>query len=600
MSSSARLEDDPRIATAVRPARPIEPPIAILLIGIAASLPFLVLRLVDPARATDWNVVHWCLSAAAATAASVWSIRGATGRARLVRVSASLILGLWLLANIAWVWAPEIQPTSFLGFGDLFVVAIIAPGVVILATAIRGRLTAAAAAAVYLDSAIGFITIATGLVLFLGPLVATLSLHAAVLALVYPTVFIGMAGAGMIGLLAVGYPIAARGSFPILLGGGIVGIAFVGWIMPTATRTPAPALADLLFTVGTFVTAYGTVTWRDELSANPAYLRLARTTSRIVGPAVAGFLFLALVAPVPDEVLPAVRAAVFAGGILFVARQALLLRERSAMLDEVRALHAENDGLVADLRHELEERARVQAGLIETSRAAAVGQLASGVAHQVNNPLSGVLGYAELLLADLPPGDPRRADLQVIRDEALRARTIMWALRDFARPAEQQVHPTDLNALVERTVDLIRYPTSRGGVMIELTTGEVPDQELDPQAIQQAILNVLTNAIQASSPGDRVIVETGLRDGRIAVRIIDQGVGMDEGTVARAFEPFFAARAEPGSIGLGLSIAREIVDRHGGSIEIESAPDVGTTVEIRLPPTVPGTAAVAAGRRGAG
>ena len=128
-------------------------------------------------------------------------------------------------------------------------------------------------------------------------------------------------------------------------------------------------------------------------------------------------------------------------------------RERRTTDDEVTRLRRENDRLVAELRRVREEHAVDERRTIEASRAAAVGELAAGVAHEVNNPLAAVLGFAELLLEDLDPDDPRRPDLETIRDQARRARSIIRALSDFAQYGEPALVPTDIGSFVRRPVD---------------------------------------------------------------------------------------------------------------------------------------------------
>jgi two-component system NtrC family sensor kinase len=209
------------------------------------------------------------------------------------------------------------------------------------------------------------------------------------------------------------------------------------------------------------------------------------------------------------------------------------------------------------------------------------------VAHEVNNPLTGVLGFAELLIEASPSDDPRRADLETIRDEALRARDIVRALRDFASPRAPELAETDLSALVHQTVDLIRYSIERRGITIHEELAALPPILIDGPAIQQAVLNILTNARQAVDDGGRLEVAVAADgDGRL-ISITDDGVGMDAATARLAFDPFFSGRedaldVEPAA-GLGLSVSNGLIESHGGTISIISRPGRGTTVEIRLP-----------------
>jgi two-component system NtrC family sensor kinase len=304
---------------------------------------------------------------------------------------------------------------------------------------------------------------------------------------------------------------------------------------------------------------------------------------RVIGPTAAVITFAALLVALPSPVEGIVRVAAFVTGTLFVIRLSLLFRQQTTMLAEVRSIHEDNDRVLGELREELVERERVQVQLISATRLAAVGELAAGVAHEVNNPLTSVLGFAEILLEDLDGEDPRRQDVQTIRDSALRARAVVRALRDFARPGKPELTPTDLPELIVRMTDLVRFPLTRAGVTIAESHAELPLITLDPQAIQQVILNVLTNAMQAMPDGGSLRIESSIRGSEAVVTITDDGVGMDEIVAAQAFEPFFSARGADGSTGLGLSASLGLVESHRGTIRLYSTEGVGTTVVISLP-----------------
>jgi signal transduction histidine kinase len=321
---------------------------------------------------------------------------------------------------------------------------------------------------------------------------------------------------------------------------------------------------------------------------------------RIVVPSVA-LVMLLLLAPMDPIVDRLIGTAIVAASIVFIVRQGVLLRERTTTLAKVTALTHENERLLGELRVELDRRARNERKMIAASRLAAVGELAAGVAHEVNNPLTGVLGYAEILLLELEPGDPARPDVEVIRDEALRARSIVRALRDFANPNAPALAPTDMAELVHQTIDLVRYSTERRGVTIHEELESLPAALIDRNAIQQAILNVITNAGQAVDADGRIDVTLRAEGDQQIVSITDDGVGMDDATAHQAFEPFFSSRdpgpEEAASNGLGLSISAGLIESHGGTIAIRSQRGHGTTVEIRLPATPDGDQVELGGRR---
>jgi signal transduction histidine kinase len=562
--------------------------IRILALATIGSLPFVILSVSNAGGVQPlWDGVHWSISAVGAAVAAGWSIRGTAGRVRSVRTLAAAALVLWALGTVTWAAMTLTGTPSVPSITDMCIVAIIVPGLGMIVATVRGRLSSAEEAAVYLDAALAFLLIGALIVYAFGATALGFGAAASVAAIAYPAGFIGLGVTGLIAVLALGYPIAPRGAFALLSGSAIIGLAYLLWLAPTLNLTDPGDVSSVLFTIGTLIAGYGAVTWEDRQSTNVRYLSAARTTTRILAPTVASLLFLLVLAPTPDSVAPILRIGIFAASIVFVVRQGLLLRERTKTLDAVTRLTNENGRLVGELRLELERRAVDQRRMIQASRAAAVGDLAAGVAHEVNNPLTGVLGFAELLIDASALDDPRRADLETIRDEALRARDIVRALRDFASPRPPELAETDLSALVHQTVDLIRYSIERRGITIHEDLATLPPILIDGSAIQQAVLNILTNARQAVDDGGRLEVAVAAEgDGRL-ISITDDGVGMDATTARLAFDPFFSGRedavdVEPAA-GLGLSVSNGLIESHGGTISIRSRPGRGTTVEIRLP-----------------
>jgi signal transduction histidine kinase len=202
------------------------------------------------------------------------------------------------------------------------------------------------------------------------------------------------------------------------------------------------------------------------------------------------------------------------------------------------------------------------------------------VAHEVNNPLTSVLGYTDLLLAELPAGSPQRADLEVIRSEADRAGAIVRSLLDFARPRSPRLASVDLEEMVRAWVEVVRRQAGRKGVRVVESFAALPLLALDAAAIQETILALLANALAAMPNGGTLRVTIVSDPDGALVRVEDDGVGIDEDTLARAFRPFFSRR---GGRGLGLSVARALVEAHGGTVVLASAAGRGTVAEVRLP-----------------
>jgi signal transduction histidine kinase len=251
------------------------------------------------------------------------------------------------------------------------------------------------------------------------------------------------------------------------------------------------------------------------------------------------------------------------------------------------AVAMENTALLARVRHQLGEVQRVQEQLVRASKLGAVGELAAAVAHEVNNPLTGILGFAELLMSELPEDDSRHDEAAIIRTEAVKARTIVKALLEFARPRPPQRIPANVNDLARSTLELVRFRASESDVRIVVDYADVPSLEIDPDASRQVLLNLFNNAIDAMPNGGELRVTTIAEDDRVGVVVADSGVGMSEETRSRIFTPFFSTRAGGGGAGLGLSVSMQIVQGHGGSIEVDSALDRGAAFTVWLPKSAP-------------
>jgi signal transduction histidine kinase len=573
---------------APRPVILRSPAIAILLVSTLIAIPLILLATLDTAGLRVlWDNLHWSETAVAAAIAAIVSIRGSVGRVRAIRTAGSIALTFWMIVNLLWAYLNLVGRATVPSIADVFIFAILVPSLVVIRWSIRGRLSWAEQVAVFLDSALIVCLLATILIIGHGSTAMALPSASGIIALAYPTAFIGLGAGGFVALVAVRYPIAPRGAFVLIVGSVAIGLGYLGWVAPTVDGVHAGELPSILFTAGTLLAAYGIATWEDARNDDPRYVAATRFISRVIGPTAAAVIFLALLPEIDPTIEPIVDGAVFLTGILFVIRQALLLRERTTMLDEVTSLKLDNDRLVDELRCELEEHALDQRRMIQASRAAAVGELAAGVAHEVNNPLAAVLGFAELLFDDLDPDDPRRSDVETIRTQALRARSIIRALGDFAQRGAPALAPTDLGGLVRRTVDLVRFQVERRGVTIDEKYDDLPELLIDPQAIQQAVINVLTNATLAVADHGRIEVAVGGTDAVATIVVSDDGVGMSDTTVHRAFEPFFTGR-DPDSgdglaTGLGLAVSRGLIEAHSGTITLTSRPGLGTRVELRLP-----------------
>jgi two-component system NtrC family sensor kinase len=233
------------------------------------------------------------------------------------------------------------------------------------------------------------------------------------------------------------------------------------------------------------------------------------------------------------------------------------------------------------------DRRRLQDQLIQSEKMSAIGQLIAGIAHDLNNPLASVVGFADYL-SEVPMVPPAlREPLAVIQEEAERASNIVKNLLSFARKQEHQRRPTELKPLLDATFLLLRNQLMANRVEARIEVeADLPMPDIDPNQIQQVFVNLINNAAQAiASTGRPGTVEVRARrwlDG-IAIDVADDGPGMPESLAVQVFEPFFTTKPEGQGTGLGLAISQGILREHGGRIMLATEEGKGSTFTVQLP-----------------
>ncbi len=228
---------------------------------------------------------------------------------------------------------------------------------------------------------------------------------------------------------------------------------------------------------------------------------------------------------------------------------------------------------------------KLQSQLAESERLAGLGTLAAGIAHEINNPLCIILGFAQTLLKETPADHPMRKDLQTIADESARCGVVLQELLNYARPGQSRKIKTSVREIVESSLALVRHRVRKGQIALEESFPDVPtDVTADPKKLQQVFVNLLLNSLQSMSPGGRLHVAVEADPDAVVVRFRDSGEGIAPENLARIFDPFFTTRDGTGS-GLGLAICRSIITDHHGHIRVLSEPGHGTTFTVQLPKT---------------
>lgn len=248
------------------------------------------------------------------------------------------------------------------------------------------------------------------------------------------------------------------------------------------------------------------------------------------------------------------------------------------------------------IHRDITERKEAEQQLLTASKLASVGELAAGIAHELNNPLTGIIGYAQLLSDRQNVSQDIKKDLDRIYYESQRAARIVQNLLGFARRHEPQKTYFDVNEFIEKTLELRNYQlrTSNIGVYTNLAPN-LPQILADYHQMQQVILNILINAehaIAQTKHRGKITITTSMVEGYIKISIDDNGPGISKENISKIFDPFFTTKEVGSGTGLGLSVCHGIITQHGGKIYVQSQQGRGTTVNIELLLAVKGQAIV--------
>jgi signal transduction histidine kinase len=261
-------------------------------------------------------------------------------------------------------------------------------------------------------------------------------------------------------------------------------------------------------------------------------------------------------------------------------REARVEAER-IITERVRELFLLNQQL-SKTHQELKE---AQARAVQAGKMQVVGQLAAGVAHEVNNPLGVILGFAQSLLKRMEPGGPFRMPLESIEREAQRCKQIVQKLLLFSRTSDGGKNSLNLAEVIEDTLALVEHQLQLANIEIKRNFDTFPHRVLGSKnQLQQVIMNLVVNARDAMPDGGKLSIALSAGKGKtVRIQVSDTGAGISEEVMQRLFDPFFTTK-EPGKgTGLGLSVCREIIEAHGGKIRAESEPGKGSSFIITLP-----------------
>ena len=237
------------------------------------------------------------------------------------------------------------------------------------------------------------------------------------------------------------------------------------------------------------------------------------------------------------------------------------------------------------------QKAESEIKLLQSEKQASIGKLAGGVAHEINNPLTGIFTFTHMLLRRKDIPEEVRSDLETIAQETERVRKIVKGLLDFSRQTELDREPADVNRLVRFSISLVENQALIKGVSLNFEPGEgLPTITLDRNQIQSVLLNIMINALDATDPGGSITITSGIgvstsKPGQNGIEILctDTGCGISPENLNKLFDPFFTTKEVGHGTGLGLSVSYGIVERHGVTIWVQSKVGKGSTFKVWLP-----------------
>ena len=244
-------------------------------------------------------------------------------------------------------------------------------------------------------------------------------------------------------------------------------------------------------------------------------------------------------------------------------------------------------GIFKDLRERLgieRELQKMREALLQSEKLAAMGRLTSQIAHELNNPIYGIMNTLELLKTEIPPESKRRRILELSLSETQRLSEMLRNMLSFSKPEEEKRRPVKINELVEGILLVMEKQMKEANIKMETHFDDgIPEVMASTNQMRQVMLNMFKNAKEAMPKGGTLTVITNREDNKVLIRIQDTGIGIPEAIKDKIFDAFFTTKQKVKGVGLGLSVCYGIIKDHGGEITVESEPEKGTTFTIRLP-----------------
>lgn len=313
----------------------------------------------------------------------------------------------------------------------------------------------------------------------------------------------------------------------------------------------------------------------------------AAVTFRLRGALGASLAFLCIVLPrtfFSPYAAPLIRPLLF---VLFTAFIGVLTARLIERVEKEEKARAELNKAHQDLQTYVQQLKESQEQLIQAEKLTSLGQMAASIAHEINNPLAGILVYTQLLSKKLANDTLKREDaldyLSKMEAEVSRCSRIIRNLLDFARQKEPMLRPVDINQILEQVLSLVGHQAQLQKIeVVKEFSPSLPSVVIDPDQLQQVFINLTLNAIQAMPNGGKLILRSSAADTEVRVDVQDTGCGIPKENMSKLFTPFFTTKKEGKGVGLGLAVVHGIIERHKGRIKVQSEVGKGTTFSIYL------------------
>lgn len=361
----------------------------------------------------------------------------------------------------------------------------------------------------------------------------------------------------------------------------------------TGVRSRHFVIITVLFAVFTYV-YYGILDSYHDIYVIIFFYPLiyAAVVYRTRGVVISGLVFLAIMLPhalvLAEDLILLARTLIFAlFAFLVSGLGATLLNYLEQQMEAYREILALND----ELNGYIKRLESAQQQLVQAAKLSALGQLSAAVAHELNNPLAGVLIYTKLLSSRLSGDSFDRektlANLAKIEEAINYSSGIISSLLDFARQTKPALKPVRISEVIDRVISLAGHQARMNNIEIIVKKDSgLPSVSADSNQLQQVFLNLTVNAIQAMGHGGTLTIRTSLdENGWVAVSVEDTGCGITDENMENLFTPFFTTKEEVKGVGLGLSVSYGIIESHGGIIEVDSEPGKGSVFTVHLPPS---------------